>query len=232
MEFFPLAAARRVAGGLAFAAVAWLLFGGVALAQGSSPLLEGYRIKVGAGFADSFIRITRKSDNAEARLITDTDASPYVSFSSPPLFFGSSGLAFGVSASYNEFSAERQSFTGGAGPEATGSVASGQLVTLTPELLYFIGRNSPTQYLRFALGVGWGVASFSGFVRFGDTLAGSLPEPFESPSGTINAVAFSVEYRYKALSVGYSAGGPAAENDVHSFQWGENTLTVAYVYSL
>lgn len=201
-------------------------------AQGGQPLVAGYAIKVGASYSESFIEVTRLSDDAQATLVADGDLSPYLSWSSPPWFLGVGGLAVGVSASYNEFTASRQSFGGGPGPETTGDTASGQLVTVTPEVIYYFGRASPTQYLRLAAGVGWGLAAFSGHVQFGNTLGAEMPEPFQSPQGLTAAVSTSIEYRYKWVAVAWIAGGPAAENQVHHFKWGDSVVTLSYVFKL
>ncbi|MDH5752027.1 MAG: hypothetical protein OEZ59_06375 [Deltaproteobacteria bacterium] len=209
----------------------WALFMGPNAAQAAEPLVSHYNLKLGASYSTSFIQITRKTDQSEARLVSDSDYSPYVSISSPPLFLGSSGFSIGFSFSYTQFEASQQSFTGLPGPQNAGTQFKARVLTATPALSYYLGRNSDFHFLRISYGAGWGWADMGGRVQFGNSPGTEPPENIEDPSGGTAAVSASVEYRIGSVSLAYYAGGPKFETDRHTYILGDNSLVLSYVIS-
>lgn len=201
--------------------------GSVLHAQGGA-LVDNYSVKVGVAYSESFIQVTRTSDDSVAELVADSDYSPHLSFATPPFFLGDSGLALGVSASYAQFTASQQEFPT-EGPASIGSTVEGRMLILTPSVSYTVGRTSPTQFLRIAFGAGWAWADISGRVQFGDTLNAESSEPLEAQEGVSNAVLFSLEYRLGPLSLAFMGGGPKIETPSHSIIMGEDSIVLAWV---
>ena len=212
-------------------AVLFVSCGDVAWAQAGRPLVDNTSLKLGISHSDGFVRVVRNSDQSEANLVSDSEVSPYIALSTPPLFLFDSSVAVGVSATYAEFTSSQQDFPG-QGRASVGSRMEVQMLTITPELSLYIGKNSDFQFFRISVGQGWGFASLKGQVQFGTTPGAEPPENVQSPSGATPAVSFSVEYRIGPVSLAYFGGGPKIETKPHTYTLGEDTLVLAFVINL
>lgn len=196
-----------------------------AFAQGR-PLVDHYTLNLGVSQSTAFINVTRNRDGEVAHLVSDSDYSPYVGLSTPPFFLGSTGFAVGITASYSQFTASQQEFPQ-QGPAALDTQARGEMFFITPALSYYLGRESPTQFLRVLAGVGWGWARVQGRVQFGDTPGAEASEEMRSPSGASPAVATAIEYRYRIFSIAVYGGGPKLETPDHTYQLGDNSVVLS-----
>ena len=203
----------------------------LAWAQDGRPLVDNTSLKLGISQSDAFIRVVRNSDQSEASLISDSEISPYIALFTPPLFLFDSSIAVGIAVTYAEFTSSQQNF-GGQGPSNVGSRVEVQMLTITPELSLYIGKDSDFQFLRISVGQGWGFASMKGQVQFGTTPGAEPPEEVQSPSGATPAISFSVEYRIGPISLAYFGGGPKIETQAHTYTLGEDSLVLAYVINL
>lgn len=223
---------RSVARALLFfllAGIFLLMTLGQAAGQQRSQLLSNYHFKLGVSYSTGFINVTRNRDEAEASLVSDSNYSPYVSIGSPPYFLFNSGIALGITSSYSQFSTSQQDFPN-QGPERTGDETEGRMLTITPTLSYYLGKQNNTHFLKFAIGAGWGWGRITGGAQFGDTPGAEPPEKFDPVEGTGNAVYFSIEYRLLDLSLAYFAGGPLIETDKFNVQMGDNSAVLSYVF--
>lgn len=216
---------------LAWSALFALFSAEIASGQAGRPLVDHSSLKLGVSYSEGFVTVVRNRDQSEATLLSDSDYSPYVSFASPPLFLFGSNLAIGLSLNYSEFTSSQQQFAG-RGPAALGSTVEVQMLTITPELSLYLGKESQTQFLRFSFGQGWGFAELKGRVQFGNRPGAENSELVGSPSGATPAVSFSVEYRLGPVSLAYFGGGPKIETPNHTYTLGEDTAVLSLVFNL
>lgn len=205
------------------------VFPEIVLAQGA--LVNKTNGKIGLSYSTSFVTATRNSDGAEAKLISDSDYAPYAAFATPPLFLFGSATALGLSMSYAQFEASTQEFAT-QGPQPIGSKAKVRMLVVTPALSYYMGKTSPSQFLRLSAGMGWAWSQISGKVEFGDKPGAEPPEDLVAPSSPSQAVSFAAEYRVRSLSLAVYLGGPKIENDQHTYQMGDNSVVLSYVFAL
>ena len=193
--------------------------------------IDGASIRLGVGVRQSGLRVIRKSDKAEGKLVQRNDEAYFLTYSTKPTF-SPVNPNFGYSFMFNvsSFDADRQETTVDVF-EDLGTRASGQFIYVVPVFFYQWGESRYLgQYTRIGVGVGLGISRFDGDIVL-DGPSGLETVSLSNTRTELKAASgLFIESRWNHWGIRVSVAGPTIEDDIYKIQVEDVAVNLGYSF--
>ena len=193
--------------------------------------IDGASIRLGVGVRQSGLKVIRKSDKAEGKLVQRNDEAYFLTYSTKPTFLPvNPNMGYSFMFNISSFDADRQE-TSVDVFEDLGTRASGQFIYVVPAFFYQWGESRyEGKYTRIGIGLGLGISRFNGDIILDGP---SGPETVSLANTRTELKAASglfIESRWNHWGIRISVAGPTIEDDIYKIQVEDVAVNLGYSF--
>ena len=193
--------------------------------------IDGASLRLGVGTRQAGLKVIRKSDDAEGKVVQRDEEAYFINYSTKPAFLKSSPN-FGYTFMFNlsSFNANQQE-TSKDVYEDLGTRASGEFIYVVPTAFYQWGEHRyEGKYTRIGIGLGLGLMRYNGDIILDGPSGQETLTLSDSSTNLKIASSFMLESRWNHWGIMLSVAGPTLENDLYTIQIEDFAVNLGYSF--
>ena len=193
--------------------------------------IDGASLRLGFGIRQSGLKVIRKSDKAEGKLVQRNDQAYFLTYSTKPTFLPVNPN-FGYSFMFNvsSFDADQQE-TAVDVFDDLGTRASGQFIYVVPAFFYQWGESRyQGKYTRIGVGLGLGISRFDGNIILNGPSGLETVSLSNTRTELKTASGLFIESRWNHWGISISVAGPTIEDDIYRVQVEDVAVNLGYSF--
>ncbi len=191
--------------------------------------VNGATLKLALGTRQAGIRVIRNSDKAEGRIVQRNEESYFLSYSTRPIFFSIENMGLTFVFNFSSFNAGQQEIVRDVFADL-GTRASGEFYYVVPTVFYQWGDYTSGSYARVGIGLGAGVARFSGNVQLTDSAAQDIVSLSQGGASVTFASSFIAEAHWHSWGLTLNVAGPSYETDAFTYNVEDISVNLGYQF--
>jgi len=193
--------------------------------------IDGASLRLGLGVRQAGLKVTRKSDGAEGKVVQRDEEAYFITYSTKPGFLKSSpSVGYTFMFNLSSFDADQQE-TSKDVYEDLGTRASGEFLYVVPTVFYQWGESRyEGKYTRIGIGVGLGLTRFNGEVLLSGPSGNETVSLSDTRTKLKAATSFILESRWNHWGIRLSVAGPTQETEEYNIQVEDVALNLGYSF--
>ena len=193
--------------------------------------IDGASLRLGVGTRQAGLKVIRKSDSAEGKVVQRNEEAYFLTYSTKPTFLKSlPNLGYTFMFNLSSFDANKQEISNDV-YEDIGTRASGEFLYVVPTAFYQWGEHRyEGKYTRIGVGLGLGLMRYKGNVELDGPSGQETITLSDDRTKLRIASSFMLESRWNHWGIIISAAGPTLENDTYQIQVEDVAINLGYSF--
>ena len=192
--------------------------------------IDGASITAGIGTRQTSFTITRLSDNASGKLAHHNAEAYFLYYSTKPSYFRQSDFGYNWMFNLSSFNLTKQEVAKDTFVDL-GTRVKGNFAYVVPTIFYNWGDKYQGTYIRTGIGLGVGIARFSGDILLTNSANPNERLSVEHHSTDAQfAASFMLEARYYNWGMLINVAGPTLEENGYEINVADASINVGYSY--
>ena len=190
-------------------------------------LIDGASIRAALGTRQAGVSVHRKSDDAQGKIVQRSTNSWFLSYSTKPTYFSIDNTGITFIFNISSFDADQQEIANDTFVDL-GTRVSGVFYYFVPTVFYEWGDYYSGTYARLGVGLGLGLAKFSGDVALTSTADDEIVTQTQGRTRFKPAAGVMAELSWKHWSLALEAAGPNYQSDEYETNVEDVSLNLGY----